>query len=92
MVTWVESVGPFGVFPMLLLGKSTQVIVELVAHGTSEVALTGTSVSGESVKHTPSGVPLVQLSGLVGVTLLDVVSIEVPAGAAVSVMCTPSQR
>ena len=59
--------------------------MELVAPGTSEVAFTRTSVSGESVTHTRSGVPLVRLCGLVGVTLLDVVSIEVPAGAAVSV-------
>lgn len=37
------------------------VIVEFVTPGTSDEALTETSVSGVSVKVTPSGVPLVQL-------------------------------
>ena len=47
------SAGPFGEFPTLALLESTHVIVELVTPGTSELALTEMSVSGESVKLTP---------------------------------------
>ncbi len=52
-----------------------QTIVEFVTPETSDVALAEISVSGESVKLTASGVPLVQLAAALIVTSLDVVSI-----------------
>jgi len=84
-VTVTGSLGPFGEFPMSALVSSTHLIVEFVAPGTSDEALTETSVSGESVKLTLSGVPLVQLAAALTVTSLDAVSIEYPLGADVSV-------
>jgi len=64
---------------------TTQVMVLFVTPGTSDVALTVRSVSGESVKETPSGVPLEQLAAALTVTSMEAVSIAYPLGALVSV-------
>ena len=88
-LTDTGSAGPFGELPMFALPESTQVIVEFVTPGTSELALTEMSVSGESVKLTPVGVPTpAQVADEVGVTFLELVSIAYPGGAAVSVTVT----
>ena len=60
---------------LVAVPSTTQVIVELVAPATSEVAVAVTSVSGESVNETPVGVPLLQLAEPTTVTDLEAVSI-----------------
>src|SRR5262249_28086185 len=74
-------------------------MVEFVTPGTSELALAEMSVSGESVKLTPVGVPAPsQLPAEVGATSLGLGSTAYPGGAAVSVtvydvpMVSPSKQ
>jgi hypothetical protein len=60
----------------VLVPETTQVIVELVAPGTTEDAVTFRFVSGESVNVTPVGVPTEQLAAPVVVTVCELESME----------------